>query len=549
MRVAALLVLTAAAWAAEFPADLRLIRVASGLSNPVLVTHAGDGSDRLFIVEQAGRILILKNGAVAQRPFLNITSKVLSGGERGLLGLAFPSNFTQTRHFYVNYTDHPNGNTVIARYRVTDDPDVAEAGSEQILLTITQPFANHNGGGLAFSPRDGRMYIGMGDGGSGGDPMNNAQNRNSLLGKMLRLDVEGGPGAETRPEIWAIGLRNPWRFSFDRETHDLWIADVGQNRAEEINFQPGSSNGGENYGWRRMEGLQCFESNCDRSGLTMPVFEYTRGLGISVTGGHAYRGRRHEAMRSIYFFGDYGSGNLWAMRGPDGNFETRLLQDTNLNISSFGEDEQGEMYLVHHGGSIHLMSAGAPAVPEAGIVNAASYARGLVPGAIASIFGLGITPVKGIAQAASQPLPAALQGTLVTVNGMVAPLFAVANVRGQEQINFLVPPEVAGAARARVVVTNNGVASPAVDVDLLPVQPGLFAAIRRGNFLEIYGTGFGSATPVVTVGGASAQVTFFGPAPGFAGLTQINVGIPAGAANGAEIVATAGGVSSNALRL
>jgi uncharacterized protein (TIGR03437 family) len=552
MRLAALLVLTASAWAADFPTDLRLLPVAAGLDYPVLITHAGDGSGRQFIIEQPGRIRVLKNGIVAQRPFLDIRNKVLCCGEQGLLGLAFPSNFRQNRRFYVNYTNLPSGNTVIARYRVSGDPDVADPASEEILLTITQPFPNHNGGGIAFGPRDGRLYIGMGDGGSAGDPMNNAQRSDSLLGKMLRLDVEGGPGADTRPEIWSRGLRNPWRFSFDRETGDLWIGDVGQNAREEIDFQPAASQGGENYGWRRMEGSQCYEQNCDRTGLTMPVFDYGRSLGFSVTGGYVYRGLRYPAIRGLYFFADYGSGNLWGIRASDGNFETRLLQDTNLSVSSFGEDEQGEIYIIHHAspnGAIYVLAASGPAVTATGVVNAASYAQGLVPGGIASIFGLGLTPINGIANAASQPLPTALQGTSVTVNGVPAPLFAVANVQGQEQINFLVPAEAENSQRARIVVTNNGLAGSAVEVDVRPVQPGLFAAIRRGDFLEIYGTGFGGATPTVTVGGSAAKVTFAGRAPGFAGLTQINVALPSGAAAGAEIIATAGGVSSNALRL
>jgi uncharacterized protein (TIGR03437 family) len=553
MRLAALLVVTAATWAAEFPTDLRLIRVVTGLNYPVLITHAGDGSGRQFILEQPGRIRILKNGVLTQRPFLDITSKVLCCGEQGLLGLAFPPNFRQSRRFYVNYTIRPNGSTIIARYRVSDDPDLVDPATEEVLLTITQPYSNHNGGGLAFSPRDGRMYIGMGDGGSAGDPMNNAQRSESLLGKMLRLDVEGGAGADTRPDIWARGLRNPWRFSFDRETGDLWIGDVGQGAREEIDFQPGTSQGGENYGWRRMEGSQCYEQNCDRAGLTMPVFDYGRSLGFSVTGGYVYRGLRYPTMRGLYLFADYGSGNLWGTRGPDANFETRLIQDTNLSVSSFGEDEQGELYITHHAdnpnGTIYVLADGPPTVTAAGVVNAASYARGLVPGGIASIFGLGLTTINGIANAASQPLPTSLQGTSVTVNGIAAPLFAVANVTGQEQINFLVPAEAANSARARVVVTNNGIVSSAVDVEIVSVQPGLFAATRRGDFLELYGTGFGAATPTVTIGGATAQVTFAGPAPGFAGLTQINVAIPAGSPAGSQIFATAGGARSNPLEL
>jgi glucose/arabinose dehydrogenase len=247
----------------------------------------------LYFAQQDGIVRIFRNGALVTQPFLDIRSKTRGGGERGLLGLAFPPAFAQKQRFYVNYTDL-NGDTVIAQYRLSANPDIADAASETVLLKITQPFANHNGGQLRFGP-DGYLYIGMGDGGSGGDPMNNGQSLGTLLGKILRLDVESAPGrvqippdnpfvnrAGARPEIWAYGLRNPWRFTFDRATRDLWIADVGQNTYEEIDFQPAGSRGGENYGWNLMEGLHCFLGACSTAGLTLPVAEYTHVEGCSV---------------------------------------------------------------------------------------------------------------------------------------------------------------------------------------------------------------------------------------------------------------------------
>ena len=262
-------------WGKAYPFQVAFRPVVSGLSAPVAITHAGDGSGRLFVVEQRGIVKIIKGGVLQSVPFLDITDRVLSGGERGLLSIAFPPGFSSKGYFYVNYTRIPDGTTYISRFRMTNNPDMANPNSEEIILTVQQPFANHNGGQIAFSPRDGYLYIGMGDGGSGGDPQNFAQNLNDLpgnmkfLGKMLRIDVELGTAPYSIPsdnpilngvrsEIWALGLRNPWRFSFDRNTHDLYIGDVGQSSREEINFQSASSQGGENYGWRILEGSLCF---------------------------------------------------------------------------------------------------------------------------------------------------------------------------------------------------------------------------------------------------------------------------------------------------
>jgi glucose/arabinose dehydrogenase len=349
--------------APEWPA-VSASKVAEGLAQPTHIAHAGDGSGRLFLVEQAGRIRILRDGALLPSAFLDIGDRVLSGGERGLLSVAFPPGYADKRHFYVNYTRRPDGATVVARYRVSADPGAAEPASEEILLTIPQPFANHNGGQLAFGP-DGFLYIGMGDGGSAGDPRNYGQNRGVLHGKLLRINVEGetapygippdnpftqDPGV--RDEIWALGLRNPWRFAFDRGTGDLYIADVGQEKREEVNVQPADSGGGENYGWNIMEGTLCFlEPDCDRTGLVMPVTEYDRvSPDCSVTGGMVYRGGDFPVLQGIYFYGDYCSGRIRGLRRVEGTWESAVLLDTPARISTFGEDEAGEIFFADHAG-------------------------------------------------------------------------------------------------------------------------------------------------------------------------------------------------------
>jgi glucose/arabinose dehydrogenase len=338
-----------------------------GLDQPVHIAHAGDGSGRLFVVERPGRIRIVKNGQLLLTPFLDITSRVRStGGEQGLLSVAFPPNYAGQGYFYVDYTDLL-GDTVVARYAVTADLDVADPNSEQIVLTVDQPYANHNGGQLAFGPSDGYLYIGMGDGGGGGDPDNNAQNPTSLLGKLLRIDVETGspltytvpptnPFTQTvgyRPEIWALGLRNPWRFSFDRQTGDLYIGDVGQALYEEVDFQPASSPGGENYGWNIMEGLHCYgPASCDSTGLMLPVLEYPHAQGdCSVTGGAVYRGTGDPVMDGMYVYADYCSGRLWGLRNDGSTWQSALLLDTPFLITSFGEDEIGNIWLTQYAGA------------------------------------------------------------------------------------------------------------------------------------------------------------------------------------------------------
>ncbi len=345
---------------------IALTSVVNGLSSPVDMADPND--DRLFVVEQGGLVRIMRNGQADATPLLNIGDRVSLGWEQGLLGIALPPNFAQKGYFYLNYTTEALGKlqTRISRFHLTADPDIADPNSEQIVLVYDQPHGNHNGGGLAFGP-DGFLYIGVGDGGDGGDPDNRAQTLSDILGKMLRIDVETGNPltytvpitnpfvgqARKLPEIWAYGLRNPWRYSFDRQTGDLFIADVGQNAWEEVNFQPAASPGGENYGWRITEGSHCYNPNpCDTTGLTLPIAEYGRSDGRSVTGGFVYRGAAHPALQGVYLYADYLTGRIWGLRFDGSAWENRLLLESGRNISSFGQDAAGEVYVVDHSGEI-----------------------------------------------------------------------------------------------------------------------------------------------------------------------------------------------------
>jgi|SRR5690554_3446170 len=357
---------------AQQGAGFTLESVASGFTRPLYVTHAGDGSGRLFVVEQGGIIWILQDGQRLETPFLDVTDRVSpearSGGysERGLLGLAFHPNYAENGVFFINYTDL-NGTSITSRFTVSaDDPNVADATSEQQLLVVEQPFANHNGGHLAFGP-DGYLYVALGDGGSAGDPQNNAQNLSTLLGSILRLDVDVDEGygipednpfandESARGEIWAWGLRNPWRFSFDRETGDLYIADVGQNEWEEVNFQPADSPGGENYGWRPYEGSQIYSGEQPASEPVMPIAEYSHSGtgGCSITGGYVYRGSAVPSLVGVYLYGDWCTGTIWsATPGEGGTWNAQVAMESGRNISSFGEDEAGELYVVDYDGEI-----------------------------------------------------------------------------------------------------------------------------------------------------------------------------------------------------
>jgi glucose/arabinose dehydrogenase len=318
------------------------------------VTNAGDGSGLLYAVEQAGTIRILTtDGTVQTTPFLDIAERIASGGERGLLGLAFHQNYAENGRFFVDYTD-TNGDTVVSEFR-RSAPTSADPGSERILFTVEQPFANHNGGMVAFGP-DGALYIGLGDGGSEGDPQGNGQNGGTFLSKIVRLDVDAAPGPNSQPTIWDSGLRNPWRFSFDRQTGDLFIGDVGQGAWEEIDAEPAGA-GGRNYGWNIMEGTHCYNADtCVQTGLTLPVAEYSHSAGCSVTGGYVYRGSAMPGLVGMYLYSDFCSGTVWGIDAAAAiaGAEVRpvKLGSVGLPVSAFGQDEAGELYIVDHSGRV-----------------------------------------------------------------------------------------------------------------------------------------------------------------------------------------------------
>lgn len=366
------------------PPAFKLVKIADGLNLPVQLAHAGDDSGRLFVIEQAGRIRIVRknptsNGgavwSVDETPFLDISERVSCCGERGLLDVAFPPDYNVKQHFYVSYTNG-EGHTVISRYKTTADPDKADPAGEEVLLTIEQPHNTHNGGRLLFGPQDGYLYIGSGDGGAPAfnDPDNRGQDPTILLGTILRIDVESGvkpyaiPASNPftqvegyRGEIWAYGLRNPWGFAFDRQTGDLYIPDVGNITIEEVNYQPAASAGGENYGWRITEGSICFEQwgcvkgepceiehwLCSAEGQTSPVSEYNHEVGCAVVGGAVYRGSGIPSLQGVFLFADFCRGQIWGLRGgPHDKWQSPLLINSSVPISSIGEDQEGNVYVV-----------------------------------------------------------------------------------------------------------------------------------------------------------------------------------------------------------
>ncbi|GAB4459732.1 MAG: PQQ-dependent sugar dehydrogenase [Anaerolineae bacterium] len=348
------------------PDSFQLEDFATGLTRPLDLTHAGDGSGRLFVVQQSGAIVVIQDGEVLSEPFLDVSGLLsqdaLGSGysERGLLGLAFHPDYAENGRFFINYTD-ANGNTVVAEYRVSDDdPNRADPDSARVILRVNQPFGNHNGGQLAFGP-DGYFYIGLGDGGSAGDPQGNGQNPFTLLGSILRIDIDNGDpyaipednpfadGSGGAPEVWDYGLRNPWRFSFDTATGDLYIGDVGQNEWEEISIHPAGSPGGLNFGWNAREGGHPYGGGGSAQ-MVPPIAEYNHDGHCSVTGGYVYRGAAIPDLEGVYVFGDWCSGFVWGTyRDEAGAWQMVELKRTFRNISAFGQDEAGELYLVDDG--------------------------------------------------------------------------------------------------------------------------------------------------------------------------------------------------------
>lgn len=348
------------------PSGYQWREVAGGFSQPLAVAHAGD--DRLFVVEQRGMIWVVQNDLRLPDPFLDIRDRVFDAAfEQGLLGLAFHPDYPSNGAFFVNYTG-VGGNTVVSRFSTSLEGGQADPASEQVLLRIDQPYGNHNGGNLAFGP-DGYLYIGTGDGGSANDPLGNGQNLNTLLGKLLRIDVDGGnpyaippdnpfAGGGGAPEIWAYGLRNPWRFSFDRLNGDLYIGDVGQNNWEEVDYLPAGAPAGANFGWKLREGTHPFAGQ-QTEGLVDPIAEYANaGRNCSVTGGIVVRASQLPEWNGVYLYGDYCSGQVWGLtREAGGAWLGAVLFSTGLTISSFGEGADGSAYLVHHGGAVYRLEA------------------------------------------------------------------------------------------------------------------------------------------------------------------------------------------------
>jgi glucose/arabinose dehydrogenase len=344
----------------------------SGLSTPVDFQTPDDGSGRIFIVQQSGTIRIVSGGSLLPTPFLDISSRInFDGGEQGLLGLAFHPSYSQNKRFYLNY-DRLSGSqiqTVIAEYQLTADPNAADPASERILLTVNQPFSNHKAGQMAFGP-DGFLYIAFGDGGSGGDPMGNGQNRGTLLGKVARIGVDppftsglqyvipaDNPfvGTTDRGEIWAYGFRNPWRFSFEKGGTRLFVADVGQDKFEEIDLVQK----GLNYGWNTMEGSHCFTpaTGCNMTGLTLPIVDYDHSEGVTVIGGYVYHGTAISSLAGAYIFGDFSNGKIWELTESSGTWTRTQLLNSGKNMSAFGQDAAGELYVVDYSGSVFKITA------------------------------------------------------------------------------------------------------------------------------------------------------------------------------------------------
>ena len=611
-RLAALILLGQASLVAQSSVleDITFSEVAAGLDRPVAIAHAGGGSGRLFITEQAGCILILDGAQLLPTPFLDISGRVRSGGEQGLLSVAFHPNFASRGEFFVNYTDM-EGDTVVSRFRVTGDPNVGDQNSEEVLLAIEQPFDNHNGGQLVFGP-DGYLYVGMGDGGASGDPFNRAQDLSTLLGKLLRIDVDvpslltpsnpfvGVPGA--RGEIWALGLRNPWRFTFDRLTGDMFIADVGQHTREEINFQPAASVGGENYGWRLMEGTFCFEPpiDCNDGSLVLPILDYDNGGRASVTGGYRYRGSKFPRLQGVYFYADIARGHIFAATEDNGAWTAHGPREA-PGISSFGEDELGEIYFAAYSeGRIFRIDArlDPPQILDGGVTNAASFVPGGAPGSISSLFGLQLATDTEVA--VERLLTTELSQVMIEVidgEGVVhlAQLFFVS----PNQVNFLMPAGVA-LGPATIRLSRSGEIAESV-FEAASTAPGLFSMNATGQgvgailatavaaddsrsapevfrfdtmsgrfvgvpidlgseggsvFLSLFGTGIrGASFPGLIrarVNGQLAPVLGFAPSDEFFGLDQVNVGpLPRSLAGEGEVevLLLVDGIASNAVTI
>ena len=560
---------------------------------PTSISHAGDGSGRLFVTSQQGQISVIENGETLQEPFLDVTSKVSCCSERGLLNIVFHPDYGVNGFFYIFYTD-VNGHSIISRFSVSAAPNRADPNSETLVISVPQPGRSHNGGGMAFGP-DGYLYIGVGDGGA---TDNEAQDKTTLLGAILRLDVDAAQpyaipdsnpfvafGPE-RAELWAVGVRNPWRISFDRLTGDLFIGDVGAKGVEEINFLPADSAGGLNYGWSRLEGSQCWRpedgNNCHQPSDVPPILESNhRGdpCSGSISGGYRYRGSAIPALDAIYLFGDYCTGRLHLAVENGGEWSVLETRETGKAISTFGEDEAGELYIGDHDtGNIVRIAVGTPS-PGFTVVSGASFEpQAVAPGEIINVFGTGVgTGPVTVGEVLDGTLRDRNAGSQVLFGDVPAPIIFTS----EDQIGAIVPFAVAGQENAQVRVELHRRARESIDLNVVAAAPAIFSlnqsgrgqgailnqdfAINgparpaaRGSTVAIFATGAGQTSPEgndgrlafgtleelprpllpvgIRIGGVDAQVAYAGAAPLLIeGVLQVNAVVPNAAPTGSSV--------------
>lgn len=446
------------------PSNYKLTQVVSGLSKPVYFTHSGDNTGRQFIVEQSGKIKVWQNGSVLPTAFLDVSSLISTGSEQGLLGLAFSPSFAQNGQFFINYTNI-QGDTIVARYTVSaSNPNVANPASVTQVLFVDQPYSNHNGGNLNFG-KDGLLYVGMGDGGSGGDPQNNAQNPNSLLGKMLRIDVNQ-PNFPV--QIWALGVRNPWRWSFDRLTGDFYMGDVGQGMYEEVDFWPANGAAGANYGWNIYEGFHNYQAG-SIAGAIPPIAEYDHTQGCSITGGYVYRGAKMPPLQGYYLYADYCNGNMWVAFRSNNTWQSARFLTPGFSVSSFGEDQAGEVYVTDYSGKVWQIDPVAPHVTNTPVPSNTPVTPSVTP----------VTP------SATPVTPT--ETAIVPTETLVTPTeTAVVPTATIEQ-----PTQTVEAPTATLTPTQPTTTDPTLRVDVLPptadIGQGVLAQVNLLNMANVYG--------------------------------------------------------------
>ncbi len=468
------------------PSDYKLTQVASGLTKPVYFTHSGDNTGRQFIVEQSGKIKVWQNGAVLPTPFLDVSSLITTtGSEQGLLGLAFSPNFAQNGQFFINYTN-TQGDTIVARYTVSaSNPNVANPASATQVLFVDQPYSNHNGGNMNFG-KDGLLYVGMGDGGSGGDPQNNAQSPNSLLGKMLRIDVIN-PNFPL--QVWALGVRNPWRWSFDRLTGDFYMGDVGQDMYEEVDFWPANGAVGANYGWNIYEGFHNYKAG-SIPGAIPPIAEYDHSQGCSITGGYVYRGTKMPALQGYYLYADYCNGNMWTAFRSNNIWQAVRFLTPGFSVSSFGEDQAGELYVTDYSGKVWRIDPVAAQVTNTPVPTNTPVTPSATP---VTPSATPVTPTETAVIPTETPVTPSATPVTPTETAVVPTETAVSPTETAVVPTMTVeqPTQTVEAPTATLTPTQPTTNDPTLRVDVVPpaadIGQGVLAQINLLNVADIYG--------------------------------------------------------------